>query len=129
MSLSPSFFFAELCPVPTASICQGVLVKTRAAHRLERSRQTAAHSVPDHFLNEKPHQQIFPSADENTGHSERKAGREVLREAQEVAGRATLFSSGRSAGAATMAPSQKPNDTSFVCASAYSTLVKYGTVY
>ena len=39
------FFLAALCPVPTASKCRGVLVKTRAARRLERSRQTAAHSV------------------------------------------------------------------------------------
>ena len=52
MSLSPSFFFAALCPVPTASMCPGVLGKTCAARRLERSRQTAAHSVPDHFLKE-----------------------------------------------------------------------------
>ena len=50
------FFFAALCPVPTASMCPGVLVKTCAARRLERSRQTAAHSVPDHFLKEKPYQ-------------------------------------------------------------------------
>ena len=56
MSLSPSFYFAALCPVPTASMCAGVLGKTRAARRLERSRQTAAHSVPDHFLKEKPYQ-------------------------------------------------------------------------